>query len=71
MWTVCPKADSKLAEPFYESGKFQLILKGLEKLRPDKFQLIQKNESVRLAIQDIKDVFGATKFLKELAQKIE
>lgn len=71
MWAVCPKADSKLAEPFYENGKFQSILKGLEVLRPDKFQLIQKNESVRLAIQDIPNVYGATEFLKELIQKTE
>ncbi len=71
MWAVCPKADSKLAEPFYENGKFQSILKGLEVLRPDKFQLIQKNESVRLAIQDIPNVYGATEFLKELVQKTE
>jgi transcription-repair coupling factor (superfamily II helicase) len=70
MWAVCPKADSELADPFYEGGKFQAILKQLETLRPDKFQLIQKNESVRLAIQDIPDVFGATEFLKDLAGKI-
>ncbi|MEQ9279241.1 MAG: transcription-repair coupling factor [Balneola sp.] len=70
MWAVCPKSDSKLAEPFYESGKFQTILKSLEQLKPDKFQLIQKNEAVRLAIQDIPDVFGATAFLKKLAEKI-
>lgn len=68
MWAVCPKADSKLAEPFYEQGKFQSLLKRMEELRPDKFQLIQKNEAVRLAIQDIPDVFGATEFLKELAK---
>jgi transcription-repair coupling factor (superfamily II helicase) len=71
MWAVCPKADSKLAEPFYEQGKFQAILKSLEELRPNKFQLIQKNEAVRLAIQDIPDVFGATKFLKKLAKTIK
>jgi len=39
-----------------------------EELRPDKFQLIQKNEAVRLAIQDIPDVFGATEFLKKLSE---
>ncbi|MFY0683635.1 MAG: transcription-repair coupling factor [Balneola sp.] len=69
MWAVCPKANSKLAEPFYEQGKFQSLLKRMEELRPDKFQLIQKNEAVRLAIQDIPDVFGATEFLKELAKE--
>ncbi|MAB67877.1 MAG: transcription-repair coupling factor [Bacteroidetes bacterium] len=70
MWAVCPKAESKLAEPFYEQGKFQSILKQLEALRPNKFQLIQKNEAVRLAIQDIPDIFGATEFLKGLSEKI-
>ncbi|XWN38446.1 MAG: transcription-repair coupling factor [Balneola sp.] len=71
MWAVCPKADSTLAEAFYEQGKFQSILKQLETLRPNKFQLIQKNEAVRLAIQDIPDIFGATEFLKGLAEEIE
>jgi transcription-repair coupling factor (superfamily II helicase) len=70
MWAVCPKADSDLADPFYEHGKFQSILKEMETLRPDKFQLIQKNDSVRLAIQDIPDVFGATEFLKKLSNNI-
>lgn len=70
MWAVCPKAESKLAEAFYEQGKFQSILKQLETLRPNKFQLIQKNEAVRLAIQDIPDIFAATEFLKELNEKI-
>jgi transcription-repair coupling factor (superfamily II helicase) len=70
MWAVCPKAESKLAEAFYEQGKFQAILKQLETLRPNKFQLIQKNEAVRLAIQDIPDIFAATEFLKKLAKKI-
>ncbi|EPJ47217.1 MAG: hypothetical protein OFPI_32090 [Osedax symbiont Rs2] len=70
LWAVCPKADSKLADPFYEGGKFQAILKQLETLRPNKFQLIQKNDSVRLAIQEIPDVFGATKFLKDLSVRV-
>ena len=70
MWAVCPKAESKLAEAFYEQGKFQVILKQLETLRPNKFQLIQKNEAVRLAIQDIPDIFGATEFLKGLSENV-
>jgi len=70
MWTVCPKADSRLADAFYESGKFQSILKQMEILRPDQFQLIQKNDSVRLAIQDISDIYSATEFLRTLSSKL-
>lgn len=70
MWAVCPKADSKLATPFFEHGKFQSILKELELLRPNKFQLIQKNEAVRLAIQDIDGLAGAADFLRELVKMI-
>lgn len=71
LWAVCPKADSKLATPFFEQGKFQSILKELEQLRPNKFKLIQKNEAVRLAIKDINGLAGAAEFLKELAGRIE
>ena len=68
MWTICPKPDGKLAEHFYDSGLFQKHLESLEKLKAGKFQLIQKNDTVRFAIQDIEDVFAATKFLKELSR---
>ncbi len=66
MWTVCPKSDSRLAEQYYDSGLFQKQLEALEELRSGKFQLIQKNDAVRFAIQDIEDIFAATSFLKQL-----
>lgn len=68
MWAICPKPDGKLAEHFYDSGLFQKQLKSLEKLKAGKFQLIQKNDTVRFAIQDIDDVFAATIFLKKLME---
>lgn len=67
IWLVCPKQDSEMGSTFYDSGKFQEVLEKLEALRKNKFQLIQKNESVRFAVQDIPDIPAAFEFLKQLA----
>ena len=66
MWAVCPKPESKIGTHFYDSGKFQAIMEGLGKLRTDKYQLVQKNDTMRFAIQDIEDIFAVTPFLKQL-----
>ncbi len=66
MWAVCPKPESKIGTHFYDSGKFQAIMEGLGKLRADKYQLVQKNDIMRFAIQDIDDIFAVTPFLKQL-----
>lgn len=67
MWCVCPKAGSELGEYYYQSGKFQHALKKLEQLKPDKFQVVQKNEVVRFVIQDIPDYESALSFLKSFS----
>ncbi|MFA5667598.1 MAG: transcription-repair coupling factor [Balneolaceae bacterium] len=66
MWAVCPKTGSNLATQFYDSGRFQFLMERLTAIRPDKFQLIQKNDTMRFAIQDIEDIFAVTPFLKQL-----
>lgn len=68
MWVICPKADSTLGSHFYDTGKFQKIIQKLAQMRPDKYKLIQKNDTVRFAIQDVKDIYGATEFLKILSE---
>lgn len=66
MWLICPKADSKLGETFYENGLFQKSLNKLEKLKAGKFQVIHKNETVRFVIQEIADLDAAADFLKQM-----
>ncbi len=67
MWIICPKSDSDLGKHFYDTGKFQKIIQKLAQLRPDKYRLVQKKDTVRFAIQDIKDIFAATEFIEKLA----
>ncbi|SMO75318.1 transcription-repair coupling factor [Gracilimonas mengyeensis] len=67
MWTICPKQDSELGHAFYDSGKFQDILEKLEMTRKNKFQVVQKKDTVRFAIQDIPDMEAAVEYLKELS----
>jgi transcription-repair coupling factor (superfamily II helicase) len=67
MWLVCPKQDTEMGANFFDSGKFQDILEKLEASRKDKFQVVQKRDTVRFVIQDIPDCESAYEYLKELA----
>ncbi len=67
MWLVCPKAGTEIGEYYYKNNVFQSTLQKLEKSKKDKFQIIQKNEVVRFAIQDIPDYQSAYTFLKKLS----
>lgn len=67
MWCVCPKAETELGDHFFESGIFQSTLDNLERIKPDKFQLVHKKEILRLVIQDIQDYEAAYTFLKRMA----
>lgn len=66
MWLVCPKNNSKLSADFYDSGFFQKLLAEIELQRKDNYQVVQKNETVRIVIQDIPDPQTALEFLKHL-----
>ncbi len=67
MWCVCPKTGSELGNQYFESDKFQNTLDRLEKLKPELFQVVQKNEVLRFVIQEIPDYKAAFLFLKTLA----
>jgi transcription-repair coupling factor (superfamily II helicase) len=67
MWLVCPKQETKMGQNFFDSGKFQEILEKLEATKKDKFQVVQKKDTVRFVVQEIPDIDGAHKYLKELA----
>ncbi len=67
MWCICPKTGSELGNQYFESNKFQKTLDRLEKLKPELFQVVQKNEVLRFVIQEIPDYKEAYLFLKKLA----
>ena len=67
MWCVCPKTGSELGNQYFESNRFQKTLDRLEKLKPELFQVVQKNEVLRFIIQEIPDYKAAYLFLKTLA----
>lgn len=67
MWCVCPKTGTELGDQYFESGKFQENLDKLERIKPGKFQVVQKKEVLRFVIQDIPDYQSAYEFLKRLA----
>jgi len=66
MWLVCPKQESEMGKNFFDSGKFQEILEKLEATKKDKFQVVQKKDTVRFVVQEIPDIQGAFQYLKEL-----
>ncbi|HET8866669.1 MAG TPA: transcription-repair coupling factor [Gracilimonas sp.] len=66
MWLVCPKQESDMGKRFYDSGKFQEILEKIEADKKNKFQVIQKKDTVRFVIEEIPDKEAALKFLKGL-----
>lgn len=66
MWMICPKQDSDAGKNFFDGGKFQEILESIEQLKNDKFQVIQKKDTVRFVIQEIPDIEEALSFLKQL-----
>ncbi len=66
MWCVCPKTGTEMGEFYYKQKVFQSTLEKLEKTKPGKFQLIQKDDIVRFVIQDIPDYDAALKFLQRL-----
>ena len=67
MWCICPKTGTEMGEKYFESGKFQSTLEKLEKLKPGKFQVVQKKEVLRFVIQEIPDYEAALDFLKVLS----
>lgn len=66
IWLVCPKQDSEMGKAFFDSGKFQEVLEKIEATKKDKFQLVQKKDTVRFAIQEISGMEDAADYLKEL-----
>lgn len=67
MWLVCPKQETEMGKNFFDSGKFQEVLEKLEATKKDKFQVIQKKDTVRFVVQEIPTIVAALEYLKNLA----
>ena len=66
MWLQCPNHETEAGSRFYDNGGMQHMMAGLGALRPEKFQLVQKGQSVRFAIQDVPDLQSAQYLLEKL-----
>ncbi|HKJ46831.1 MAG TPA: transcription-repair coupling factor [Balneolales bacterium] len=71
MWLMCPNSKTEDGVAFYEDGRFKNIVQNLQQNFKDKFKVVQKNDSVRLVIDDIPNLDAAITFLQELADKKE
>ncbi|MEO1021079.1 MAG: transcription-repair coupling factor [Bacteroidota bacterium] len=56
MWLICPKTNSEAGHLFYEEGLFQVLLSRLEAIRPGKYNVIHKDDTVRFVVQEIADL---------------
>lgn len=70
IWLLCPKNESELGKEFYEEGRFEELMNYLEKNRPERYEVAQKNNRVRLIVEDISNIEEACQFLKDLHQPI-
>lgn len=66
MWLQCPDHESDTGGLFYDNGVFQHLMERLEIFRKGKFQLVQKDNSIRFAIQDVADPGAAAVLLESL-----
>ena len=66
MWLQCPDHVTNAGARFYDSGGLQHLMSRLEEQRPDRFQLVQKDKSVRFVVQDIPDPQAAIELLHKI-----
>lgn len=66
MWLVGPKSESELGIEFYSAGYFQKLLGSVQKNKDNPYNVVQKNDSVTLVIQNIHTIDDAIGYLKKL-----
>lgn len=66
MWLLGPKNESDLGTQFYNSGYFQVLLNEIQSDKSHPFNLVQKNDSVTLVIQNIDSIEDAISYLGQL-----
>lgn len=68
MWLQAPDSKTNAGAHFYEEGVFQKIMDRINKIAADRYQLSQKDDNVRLIIQNIGNLNDAYDFLLELSE---
>ncbi|MEX0685564.1 MAG: transcription-repair coupling factor [Balneolales bacterium] len=71
MWLQVPSEKSKAGIDFFEKGRLQSLLENVEHRAPNRYKLIQKNDTIRIAIHGIPDLDAAISLLEELNQPVE
>lgn len=71
MWLQFPKQNSEPGQQCYDSGYFQTLLKQIQDTSDHKYEVVQKDDAIRLIIHDIEDVDAAIEYLKTLAPYTE
>ncbi len=66
MWLQCPDHATDIGVRFYEEGGLQHLMNQLESFCPGRYQLVQKDKSVRFVITEIAGPQSALDFLRGL-----
>ncbi|TVQ71153.1 MAG: transcription-repair coupling factor [Balneolaceae bacterium] len=66
MWLQCPDHATDIGARFYEDGGLQHLMNQLESAFPGRYQLVQKDKSVRFVITEIAGPQSALDFLRGL-----
>lgn len=65
MWLQCPNANTE--SDYYKGGHFQRLMDTLETVAKGAFSLAQKEQAVRIVVNDIDGLDGAIAFLQKLS----
>jgi transcription-repair coupling factor (superfamily II helicase) len=66
MWLQCPNANTET--DYYKGGHFQQLMDTLESVAKGAFSLAQKEQAVRIVVNNIDGLDGAIAFLQKLSK---
>lgn len=67
MWLECPNAKSDAGAVFYENGLFQSLLKRIELVYGKDYKIAQKDDVVRIVLDNIADVHQSLVAINKIA----
>lgn len=67
MWLECPNAKLDRGAVFFEKGLFQKLLKRIEMVIGKEYRLVQKDDTVRIVLEDIPDIGKALSVMRAIA----
>lgn len=69
MWLECPKANSDRGAVFYEKGLLQSLLARVEDVFGKEYKIVQKDDTVRIVLNNIPDIHAALDAITKIAGK--